>query len=483
MPAITREDIAPNQFTLQVTLTPEDYQEAYEKELNQYRKNATLKGFRKGKTPASVVRNLFGKQVLAKILDEQLQQAIAHYLREENLTLLGNLVPADDTERTELDVRQLQEYPFRFEGALMPDVNVKGIDPADTYEQYLVTVTEEMVEKEWQKLQKEARKEVFLEEGETPALEHFVHFGVATADGAPLPEHLERHSFSCRIADIQDENFRQQVLNARIGDTLQVNDIHDLFPGEPAEIYVERMQFPENILEELPIAFNFIIEDFFQESYDIDQNFLDDYFGAGEVSSEAEARERIRQSLEAKWEHRSTELLWTAMRLRMLEETAVDYPDEFIRKQIRYKAETEPSEEEVEAALEKIKSSSKWTVILDTLAKQYDLKVGENDLLEHFFLIYKRFFGAYYHFKDQQLLEMAYEALQDEKRVAEAAQRILTSRLTPQLIQRVTLVPRHVTPEEFEDIARRLHSQATPSATEAAAEESAEPNAEPAALE
>ncbi len=479
MPAITREDIAPNQIALQVTLTPEDYQEAYEKELSEYRKNATLKGFRKGKTPASVVRNLFGKQVLAKILDEQLQQAIAHYLREENLALLGNLIPTEDAERTELDVRQMQDYPFRFEGALMPNVDVKGIAPTDTYEQYIVTITEEMVDKEWQKLRSYARKEVQLEEGHPPTPEDSVRFEVAATNGAPLSKTSEGHSFSCPVADIQDENFRQQVLNASIGAKFQVDNIYTLFPGEPREVYVERMQWPESMLEELPAAFQFTIKGFFRESYEIDQNFLNHHFGPDEVSSEAEARERIRQSIKTYWEQRSNELLWEAMSQRIIEQTSVDYPDEFIRKQIRYRAETELSEQEVEEALDAVKSKSKWNIILDTLAKHHNLKVSEQDLLQHFFMLYKRFFGQYRYFSDEQYLDMAYEALKDEKRVAEATSRILANKLSPLLFQQVTLVTRHVTPEELEDIAYQLHSKASTPIADTDDEE----NTEPAALE
>ncbi len=468
MPAITREDIAPNQIAIHVTLTPEDYQEKYEKELNEYRKNATLKGFRKGKTPASVVRNLFGKQVLAKILDEQLQKAIAHYLREEDLQLLGNVIPTNDTERIELDVRQMQEYPFHFEAALMPHVDVKGIAASDTYEQYIVSISEEMVEAEWQELRQEARQELPLEEDEMPTPDDFVRFQVAAADGAPLSEDLKTHSFHCLIAEIQDENFRQQVLNAHIGANLQVDNIYDLFPGEPVEVYVKRMQLPEHMLEALPSAFQFTVEDFFQENYTIDQDLLDDYFGPGEVIEEDQVREHLRKSIEKYWENHSNELLWTTMRKRMLEETTVDYPEEFIRKQIRYKATTELSEEKVEEALDAFKSKFKWRIILNTLAKHHGIKVSEQDLLEYFYVLYKNLWGRYIKLDDERLLDMAYEALQDEKRSNEAVSSILANKLMPQLVQQVTLVPKEVTPDEIQDMLHQQRPNTMPLAADTA---------------
>ena len=54
-------------LNLEVTLavTSEDYAESRKKKLNDYRKKAEFKGFRKGMVPMSLVEKMYGSQLLS----------------------------------------------------------------------------------------------------------------------------------------------------------------------------------------------------------------------------------------------------------------------------------------------------------------------------------------------------------------------------------------------------------------------------------
>ncbi len=74
---------------LTIVLDPADYKDKFDTELREYRKKAHLKGFRKGKTPLSAIRKMYGKGVLAEVINTKLQDTLTEYITEKELNILG----------------------------------------------------------------------------------------------------------------------------------------------------------------------------------------------------------------------------------------------------------------------------------------------------------------------------------------------------------------------------------------------------------
>ena len=119
MANIVREDIGNLHALLTVTLSPEDYEPKVNSELNNYRKKAQMKGFRKGKTPMGMIRKLYGKSVLGEVVNEMLQNELFQYIKEQELNILGQPIPAENQEQVDLETKG--DYVFRFEIGLAPD--------------------------------------------------------------------------------------------------------------------------------------------------------------------------------------------------------------------------------------------------------------------------------------------------------------------------------------------------------------------------
>ena len=68
---IVREQREENNSLLKVTVGEEDYGQAVEKELREYRRKANIPGFRPGMVPMGLVKKMYGKGVLA-------EQAVPH---------------------------------------------------------------------------------------------------------------------------------------------------------------------------------------------------------------------------------------------------------------------------------------------------------------------------------------------------------------------------------------------------------------------
>ena len=72
---ITQNNINDLQAELKVVITPEDYQEKVDKELKNYRKNAEIPGFRKGKVPNDVLEQKYGQSIHTDVVNDLIQSS------------------------------------------------------------------------------------------------------------------------------------------------------------------------------------------------------------------------------------------------------------------------------------------------------------------------------------------------------------------------------------------------------------------------
>ena len=67
---------------LTVKLEKADYQEKVDKELKSLRQKAQIPGFRKGMVPTSLIKKMYGKSVIAEVVNKTLQEAVYNYIKE-----------------------------------------------------------------------------------------------------------------------------------------------------------------------------------------------------------------------------------------------------------------------------------------------------------------------------------------------------------------------------------------------------------------
>ena len=82
---------------LSLTVAKEDYAENKKKRLNEYRKKAEFKGFRKGMVPMSLVEKMYGGNALVDSVNDIIAEALNNFIKENNLKVLGEPLPSEDT--------------------------------------------------------------------------------------------------------------------------------------------------------------------------------------------------------------------------------------------------------------------------------------------------------------------------------------------------------------------------------------------------
>lgn len=91
---ITRENIDEMNAVLKVKIEKQDYTGEVEKVLKDYRKKATVKGFRPGMAPMGMIKKMYGKSVLLDEVNKLVSKSLTDHLIEEKLNILGEPLPS-----------------------------------------------------------------------------------------------------------------------------------------------------------------------------------------------------------------------------------------------------------------------------------------------------------------------------------------------------------------------------------------------------
>ena len=81
---------------LTLAVTSEDYAENRKKKLNDYRKKADIKGFRKGMVPMALIEKLYGQSALVDSVNDVISAGLNNFIQENNLRVLGEPLPSED---------------------------------------------------------------------------------------------------------------------------------------------------------------------------------------------------------------------------------------------------------------------------------------------------------------------------------------------------------------------------------------------------
>jgi len=244
------EDMSGCQKKLIFEVPPEEVDKEVDTYCRKLAKEVDVRGFRKGKAPASVIKRLFKQQVLGEVASKIVTSAFEGAIKEHSLTPMGE---------PEIDTPPLEEgksFPFTITLDVKPEIDVKdyrGILP----DMPPLELREEEVEKALEELQKVHAQIKDLEE-ERPAANGDVvmvdYDGLL--DGNPLAEDRKKDVYIEIGTGSYKKDVEEALVGARIGETREVeveypaNHINKQMAGRKV---VYRFRVKKIMKKELPL--------------------------------------------------------------------------------------------------------------------------------------------------------------------------------------------------------------------------------------
>ena len=145
---INQSEIKDLTAVLSLTIEPADYQEAVQQELKKIRQKAQIPGFRPGMVPVGLVKKMYGKGVLADVLNRLVGENLQKHIEDNDLHVLGDPMPNNELTKN-IDLDNEDTFTFAFDIAVAPEFDAK-LNGKNKLTRYTIEVTDEMVDKQVQ---------------------------------------------------------------------------------------------------------------------------------------------------------------------------------------------------------------------------------------------------------------------------------------------------------------------------------------------
>ena len=412
-----------------VTVDKADYQEKVVEVLNQYRKTANIKGFRKGQVPMSFVKKQYEQAVVFDTVNELLQKSVSEYINTEKLSILGNPVPV--IKDVDWNADQLS---FDFELGLAPEfaVDLSKVE----VESYKVRVEDEEIQKYVDNFAARFGSLKSLAEAEAEAVLKVD----AQVDGE------EAKPTFVRLEDLKDT---ASFIGKKVGDVVEVNS-NDIF--DTAE---EAAQQLNTEVKEEGVKVTYTIKEINKaEKAEVNQELFDKVYGEGSVDSEEAFRNKIKEESENMYNKESDKQIINDVVSKLLDTVKFDLPTEFLTKWLITSNENVTTEEQAKEELTKMDKGLRYQLIEAKIAEANNVEVNAEEVKEAAFAAIKDQLKMYGQnsIPEDTLQQIAVSALQNQEEYNRLSYQVFTDKMLAIFKENVKLNEKEVTFDEFVDI-------------------------------
>jgi trigger factor len=367
-----------NSGIIELILSREDYFSQFETELNKHRNKAQIRGFRKGKAPAGMIKKLYGRSVLLEVVNKEIQESIGNYLEGQALDLIGSPLPAEDQIEYDFDPDSSEEMVFRFEVGWFPAIELKGLGVDDAYTKLKVEVSEAAVDKELEQLLKRSGT---MEEVEGEVLEDdIIEISAIETEKGVVKEGGHTCTFKVRPSDTKDEETKDLLIKSGLNNKFHIN-VFKLESGD-RNFVKKHLLGIEDENQELNEVFEAeIVQIKRLKPAELTEELLENIFGP-DVKSEKEARGDIRNFLESQYLPGEDALLFRDIQERLLSANEIELPVQFIKKLVKNNGGAD--KDLSDKAINDFVNSLKWGHIRDFVIKKHDIKVSNQEIYDSF---------------------------------------------------------------------------------------------------
>jgi trigger factor len=376
MATITRENIGLLNEKIVVKVAKDDYLPSFEKAIKNYSKQANIPGFRKGMVPVGMVKKMHGPSVFADEVLKSVEKGLTDYMVNEKLEIFAQPLPLAENDASQLNMSNPAEYSFAFEVGLKPDFSTSDLGKAK-FTGYKVTVTDEMIDEEVNRLQIRNGK---MTDPETVAGDDNVinvTFTETDADGNPIEGGIKKDN--SLLVKYFTENFRGQLLGKQKDDIL-ILQLSKAFDEKEREWIIKDLGLEEKDADKF---FQLLITKVgLVEKAEMNEEFFKIVYPNKEITTEASLREAIREEIQKYWDAQSRNQLFDQIYHELLDHTKIEFPESFLKRWMQTGGEKPKSPDQVETEYPSFIDSLKWTLIVDQLVKNNSIEVKPDDLRE-----------------------------------------------------------------------------------------------------
>ena len=338
---VTRKDIDPLNAEMVINITREDYRQKVDDVLKNYKKTASIPGFRKGHVPMGIIKKQYEKAVIADEVNKLLQQEMDRYIKEEKLDLLGGPLPKNEKATLDWDSETLD---FEFELGLAPKI-VADLKVLKKVIRYEITPDDKMIEEQLTYLRKQYGKLVSQKKVEKG-------FEISAQFQNEAGELDVMGVFS--LEDLKAKKAVDAIKAAKVGELLTIAT-KNFFKEESKAVQILRID--NDKFQSLSGDFSVEIKEINERVLAVlDKELFDKLYAPDAVKNEKELKEKIREGLQAQLAPQADQKLMNDISAQLVAQTKFNLPEAFLKRWLQTSGK-EPLDEK--GAAEEFENSEK----------------------------------------------------------------------------------------------------------------------------
>jgi trigger factor len=424
---------------LTLTIGNEDYAPVMKKKLNERRRTAEIRGFRKGNAPMAFIEKIYGEQSLFDAVNDIISEQLNKFIEDNSLKTIGE--PLASENQPENEWKAGNELVFKFDLGLAPELSLE-LGKDDKVTKYTIKATAEA--------EAEMKKSMLMQYGELREVENPTDESYIYVDLSNEQKTVENAFISMR--DVA-EAVKPALLGVKAGDKLNLNinetleregDRATLLRVKKEELAAINPEFEATVVN----IKNYMPAELCQETYD-------KIFGEGKVSDEAAFDKACAERLAENYKQESDYRLGKDIRKYVTDKAAIALPEAFLKRWLfsinKEKFTMEQIEKEFPAFLE----DYRWQMICDKLMNDYELKVSQEEVKEaaRGYVSYQYAMYGMPNIPGEIINSQVDQMMKDREQVQRLIENVENQKVIDAVREKITLSDKSISLEKFRELA------------------------------
>jgi trigger factor len=373
---ITQSKVKKMMSSITVEVEESDYIGKVDTTLKKYRKDAVIPGFRKGKTPMSIISKQYKVSVVVDEVNKMIQDELYKHITDNKVRVLGSPMPMGSEE---IDWVNSVDFKFEYEIGLAPEFDVK-LGNKDSLNYYNITAEAKLVDNYCTDIAKRYGK---MSNPEVSEKGDMVFCTISQLDvNGVLMENGISNDATVSIDVIVDKKNQKKFIGLKKDDHLILNVVSvfenktdlaamlNISAEELTGLASEEFQFTVKQVNRLAPS-------------ELNPELFAKVYKEESIKDVKAFKAKIKEEAENSFIVESDRMLKNDVVTFFINKTKLKLPDEFLKRWLVKTSEKPLTMEQVEQEYDMYSKSLKWQLIENKILEEHEIKINNEDLLEH----------------------------------------------------------------------------------------------------
>ena len=373
---ITQSKVKKMMSSITVEVEESDYIGKVDTTLKKYRKDAVIPGFRKGKTPMSIISKQYKVSVVVDEVNKMIQDELYKHITDNKVRVLGSPMPMGSEE---IDWVNSVDFKFEYEIGLAPEFDVK-LGNKDSLNYYNITAEAKLVDNYCTDIAKRYGK---MSNPEVSEKGDMVFCTISQLDvNGVLMENGISNDATVSIDVIVDKKNQKKFIGLKKDDHLILNVV-SVFENK-TDLAAMLNISAEELIGLVSEEFQFTVKQVNRLApSELNPELFAKVYKEESIKDVKAFKAKIKEEAENSFIVESDRMLKNDVVTFFINKTKLKLPDEFLKRWLVKTSEKPLTMEQVEQEYDMYSKSLKWQLIENKILEEHEIKINNEDLLEH----------------------------------------------------------------------------------------------------